>query len=142
MRISDWSSDVCSSDLPATGAWVLAGGDPRSAGPAADRGIAVVDQRVDQDAVLGDVTLDVLVAPTRDRRDFDLALFGVPADDRCDDPVVGLGATQSRGPGVIASQGVRERLHLADRAAGVRSEERRVGKECVITCRSRWSPYH
>src|SRR3546814_16330340 len=23
-----------------------------------------------------------------------------------------------------------------------RSEERRVGKECVITCRSRWSPYH
>src|SRR6059058_6508374 len=23
-----------------------------------------------------------------------------------------------------------------------RSEERRVGKECVTTCRSRWSPYH
>src|SRR3546814_13701070 len=23
-----------------------------------------------------------------------------------------------------------------------RSEERRVGKECVITCRTRWSPYH
>src|SRR3546814_2204200 len=26
--------------------------------------------------------------------------------------------------------------------APVRSEERRVGKECVSTCRSRWSPYH
>src|SRR3546814_15408231 len=26
--------------------------------------------------------------------------------------------------------------------AGVRSEVRRVGKECVSTCRSRWSPYH
>src|SRR3546814_6011098 len=26
--------------------------------------------------------------------------------------------------------------------AGGRSEERRVGKECVSTCRSRWSPYH
>src|SRR3546814_463673 len=26
--------------------------------------------------------------------------------------------------------------------AGDRSEERRVGKECVSTCRSRWSPYH
>src|SRR3546814_1640061 len=26
--------------------------------------------------------------------------------------------------------------------AGRRSEERRVGKECVSTCRSRWSPYH
>ena len=24
----------------------------------------------------------------------------------------------------------------------LRSEERRVGKECVSTCRSRWSPYH
>src|SRR3546814_15513210 len=28
------------------------------------------------------------------------------------------------------------------RREGVRSEERRVGKECVSTCRSRWSPYH
>ena len=24
----------------------------------------------------------------------------------------------------------------------IRSEERRVGKECTMTCRSRWSPYH
>src|SRR3546814_2288045 len=28
------------------------------------------------------------------------------------------------------------------RGNGRRSEERRVGKECVSTCRSRWSPYH
>ena len=28
------------------------------------------------------------------------------------------------------------------RGAAIRSEERRVGKECAITCRSRWSPYH
>src|SRR3546814_3758607 len=28
------------------------------------------------------------------------------------------------------------------RRAQRRSEERRVGKECVSTCRSRWSPYH
>src|SRR3546814_20091855 len=27
-------------------------------------------------------------------------------------------------------------------AVALRSEERRVGKECVSTCRSRWSPYH
>src|SRR3546814_4904440 len=27
-------------------------------------------------------------------------------------------------------------------SAVMRSEERRVGKECVSTCRSRWSPYH
>src|SRR3546814_14055065 len=30
----------------------------------------------------------------------------------------------------------------ADDADAVRSEERRVGKACVSTCRSRWSPYH
>src|SRR3546814_9974936 len=28
------------------------------------------------------------------------------------------------------------------RSGSTRSEERRVGKECVSTCRSRWSPYH
>ena len=26
--------------------------------------------------------------------------------------------------------------------SGTRSEERRVGKECLRLCRSRWSPYH
>src|SRR3546814_17254632 len=30
----------------------------------------------------------------------------------------------------------------ASMARKQRSEERRVGKECVSTCRSRWSPYH
>src|SRR3546814_20626264 len=41
------------------------------------------------------------------------------------------------------------RRHRLDRrhgrhanASAIRSEERRVGKECVSTCRSRWSPYH
>src|SRR3546814_18529951 len=36
-------------------------------------------------------------------------------------------------------------LKIGKFAGGVpesRSEERRVGKECVSTCRSRWSPYH
>src|SRR3546814_15236732 len=40
----------------------------------------------------------------------------------------------SRGGGLLAQDG-----QLAQLA---RSEERRVGKECVSTCRSRWSPYH
>src|SRR3546814_10498112 len=31
---------------------------------------------------------------------------------------------------------------LQPRVGHRRSEERRVGKECVSTCRSRWSPYH
>ena len=31
---------------------------------------------------------------------------------------------------------------VRDYLAGLRSEERRVGKECSLPCRSRWSPYH
>src|SRR3546814_1735211 len=37
------------------------------------------------------------------------------------------------------------KIDLVDRQGHTgrqRSEERRVGKECVSTCRSRWSPYH
>src|SRR3546814_15641422 len=33
-------------------------------------------------------------------------------------------------------------ISLSKGACIARSEERRVGKECVSTCRSRWSPYH
>ena len=35
-----------------------------------------------------------------------------------------------------------ENAHLFISELGGRSEERRVGKECSVTCRSRWSPYH
>src|SRR3546814_10838626 len=34
------------------------------------------------------------------------------------------------------------RAPVGPAASARRSEERRVGKECVSTCRSRWSPYH
>src|SRR3546814_14766918 len=42
------------------------------------------------------------------------------------------------------ARGVREavQVHFARQTAGRRPEERRVGKECVSTFRSRWSPYH
>src|SRR3546814_7905705 len=41
-----------------------------------------------------------------------------------------------------AEDGVQGRAQLVAHQREERSEERRVGKECVSTCRSRWSPYH
>ena len=37
---------------------------------------------------------------------------------------------------------VQSRSAGARRLESLRSEERRVGKECIAVCRSRWSPYH
>src|SRR3546814_3697239 len=92
MRISDWSSDVCSSDLPLYISIDLDGVDP-SAAP----GVAHPEP--------GGLTVRELLA----------VLHKQTA------PVVGADIVE---------------LHPG------RSEERRVGKECVSTCRSRWSPYH
>src|SRR3546814_16767933 len=93
MRISDWSSDVCSSDL--------------------NRGV------VQRNASFG-----VLIW-SRDQRQW----------DEHHDLDEETGAFR-------ADRGERHR-GAARRCRGARpprSEERRVGKECVSTCRSRWSP--
>ena len=39
-------------------------------------------------------------------------------------------------------EGNRERVQIFEGTVLKRSEERRVGKECLRLCRSRWSPYH
>src|SRR3546814_10976846 len=97
MRISDWSSDVCSSDLLAES--LLAGGG-FLLGKQADR--------------LGRRAQD-----TERRDDMDVEhLLELVVAHFLDDAV--------------------ERVA---RVADDRSEERRVGKECVSTCRSRGSPY-
>src|SRR3546814_15104065 len=44
--------------------------------------------------------------------------------------------------GHAAAMGAPARTRRNRVLVGSRSEERRVGKECVSTCRSRWSPYH
>src|SRR5213596_4111252 len=44
-------------------------------------------------------------------------------------------------PARIRSHAHRQRQSLRARGHS-RSEERRVGKECTVLCRSRWSPYH
>src|SRR3546814_3052691 len=100
MRISDWSSDVCSSDL---------GGAPaRLAGEVQDPlGASGCAGPHDQQ-------------PGRCR--------GAGADGRLLPHAVPLGRsplTKTSNPSL----------------AGKRSEERRVGKECARTCRSRWSAY-
>src|SRR3546814_1409743 len=92
MRISDWSSDVCSSDLDLMGEHM------------ADRIILLIAYDAEERPVAG--ALHFLGADT---------LYG-------------------RYWGCLAEIPY---LHFE-----LRSEERRVGKECVSTCRSRWSPYH
>src|SRR3546814_12662131 len=93
MRISDWSSDVCSSDL-------------------------FLDYR------------------------------SKPCPRRCWTTI----SRMRQAAMLISTRWRHERYDVHDTAtaeppSGVdcklyRSEERRVGKECVSTCRSRWSPYH
>src|SRR3546814_5012112 len=106
MRISDWSSDVCSSDLH------------------------ILDARPDRGAVA--IVAQAIDGIAHDERRFG----GVEDDDR-------LAAGR---PADIDDRLARRFGELVDIGAragsGARSEERRVGQECVSTCRSRWSPYH
>src|SRR3546814_17731905 len=112
MRISDWSADVCSSDLARLAAVARVSGLP-------GRAIRTLRPR----AVVR------WPAVPRDRRGLRLLRL-----ERHANPARGLGI---RG---AAARRLYE-LSAVGPAAG-RSEERRVGNECVSTCRSRWSPYH
>src|SRR3546814_2914788 len=102
MRISDWSSDVCSSDL-------LPGG-----------GIDAHQPDVGRNA-------------ERDRRLVGERPRHELLEHRCCDR--GARFPSAQRPWLVESH------EYADREIGRRSEERRVGKECVSTCRSRGSPY-
>src|SRR3546814_12984821 len=107
MRISDWSSDVCSSDLRS-----------RRNGGAVGR------------LRLGREDAQAVERLFRHRLILLAQHFGIDEAGR-DDGAVRL---------LHKPQGDVVPLAVIGRAA--RSEERRVGKECVSTCRSRWSPYH
>src|SRR3546814_16664250 len=106
MRISDWGSDVCSSDLTA----IL--------GP----GGFIGTERFGAFLAIADRADPRFRHAKRD----EIVLGGV-------------GATFAQRQVVIA--GAAFVGMPLDRDAN-RSEERRVGKACVSTCRSRWSPYH
>src|SRR3546814_14301243 len=106
MRISDWSSDVCSSDLL----------DKRLGRLPADAQKLVVLEGVY--SMLGDIApLLAMVAAVKKHPNTMIL---------CDE-AHGMGFFGKNGRGVFEELG--------------RSEERRVGKEGVSTCRSRWSPY-
>src|SRR3546814_11675919 len=110
MRISDWSSYVCSSDLDLQSQRQVI--DLRFQDP----GDLAVPFRAAPDLALG---------PERMRPQF--------VNRRM---IVILDLIGHRQIGGI------ENPRFAAEELEQRSEERRVGKECVSTCRSRWSPYH
>src|SRR3546814_4147960 len=114
MRISDWSSDVCPSDLqPGLEAGLDQLGDRRARHQRA---------RVADEAQAGEPGLTGQVG----RRD---ALLD-PAQE------------QRQHSFLLRQRHARLPVSRAKVVRQVRSEERRVGKEGVSTCRSRWSPYH
>src|SRR3546814_14411838 len=112
MRISDWSSDVCSSDLPVHRGGIYAA-------------LRVgVFQRIAEAAAGGD---DVGAELLADAGDEHLDRVGIPVEILVVDVLDQLGSADHL---ALVVNEVGEQLVL-------RSEERRVGKECVSTCRSR-----
>src|SRR3546814_14430226 len=114
MRISDWSSDVCSSDLSLS----LTQARPDELEKILRRVTAINDRNTLRDCLIP------LLVPERF-----LAGPSVNGDDLTLRPLSNLLFVLLRQHQVIPA------------SMPKRSEERRVGKECVSTCRSRWSPY-
>src|SRR3546814_14876762 len=123
MRISDWSSDVCSSDLPFLYLAIV-----QSPYLSAHVG----PNRVDFDFSAAD---DADVEPD---------LLGENLIPRADIRNTALPFIQADLKDVIESinSAKFDRIKRYVTLEAPRSAERRVGKECVSTCRSRWSPYH
>src|SRR3546814_20313334 len=125
MRIKDWSSDVCSSDLPTTHSpGSFAAGFE---GPGADTVQAIVQIT----SLLFDEPWDL------DRLVFALALgrLGIETAEIWHLTARRIAQREQRALNRAA------RRPGPTRRFGYRSEERRVGKEWVSPCRSRWSPY-
>src|SRR3546814_20199931 len=128
LRISDWSSDVCSSDLTVVeraGAASTRADQP----PAKQRATFAAPRRHHRRVacLCGAAFLSGAVFSLRHRK-------VSPPMARI---VMKFGGTSMAGIERIRSVAARIK-----REVEARSEERRVGNECVSTCRSRWSPYH
>src|SRR3546814_20315225 len=110
MRIRDWSSDVCSSDLAAPYVHLANAYHPGSGNQTVERlGMHYADTALDMASqqLIGELTLDA-----------------------------------GRLLAVRGGQGLGNGGQQTILGSIVRSEEGRVGKECVSTCSLRWSPYH
>src|SRR3546814_12721298 len=135
MRISDWSSDVCSSDLlglPAEGwpkalqAKVLKGKPALTERPG--KSLPPIDLEAARSAAE-----QALGEELSDRNLASQLMYPKVYQDYVEH--VKKYGDVSRLPTTTFFYGMQEQEEIA-----VRSEERRVGKECVSTCRSRWSP--
>src|SRR3546814_107216 len=171
MRISDWSSDVCSSDLT-TGESPTVSHDehkrvvelcveaangrvPVIAGTGSNSTEEAIDftahaKRVGADAAL--IVLPYYNRPTpegqyrhfkaiHDEVDIPIIIYNVPPRSAVDMTVETM-ARLAELPNIVGVKDATADLArpLATRPAIRRAEERRVGTECVSTCRSRWSP--
>src|SRR3546814_12186194 len=132
MRISDWSSDVCSSDLKLNDAVraVEAAGDIDTLLLDKTGTITIGDRQASAFIPVGGVAIADLA---------EAAWLASLADETPEGrSIVALAAEQHGMFRRTAPEGA-EAIPFS---AQTRSEERRVGKECVLTCRSRWSPSH
>src|SRR3546814_18246709 len=141
--MSDWSSDVCSSDLAGIYRGLL-GAEVSAPVPQPAHGVTVVF------VTLPNTKIELL-QPLGDSSPIAAFLERNPAGGihhlcyEVDDILAARDRLTGEGARVLGDGepkiGAHDKpvlfLHPKDR-----SEERRVGKECVSTCRSRWSPSH
>src|SRR3546814_14115358 len=109
MRISDWSSDVCSSDL--SPAFVMTGNG-----------------------------LEAMQFVAANVYPIEVLFFAMPAR-----PFAQMAASVERQTYILCHIGLTSHAITylyRDFSIGSRSEDRRVGNDCVSTCVSRWSPDH
>src|SRR3546814_14546075 len=83
-----------------------------------------------------------IVTAATDRTTLNGLLSSLREDHEALSGVVDALANLEDGTGLASIIQNEQDARIAGDTALARSEERRVGKECVRTCRSRWSPYH
>src|SRR5262245_57352004 len=105
--------------VPSAAALVRAGDHAASAGDAADARVAVVVERVIRQFVSHDVIPHLPARPGGQRVDLDQAMSRVPFDNADVGPRRRLIPPERSDPGVVASEGLLERLDLADPATEV-----------------------